>query len=300
MITFTQLYTESATACSLPLTDPYIPVLKRNINNALKLIKSDARRAYTRKETVADLVANQQYYQFPADSIRGSRIRINNGSLIFPIVSIESELKWDSINVIPNFAVFYPQKYFIRGANEVGVWPIPAANLPGALILAYEARMADMYLDDTVGLDITATNGNQTITCATHSFTANMVGMKFSFTDGSDGNWYNILAYTNDETLILDNYYQGPTNTSTGTIIGSCPDIPEAYQLALEFFANAMYYSNQRKDPAMASFYQEQYELMHDGYIGAYASKETSQIIQPQDGLVPYNPLLVPPMGLTG
>ena len=201
MITFQELYTEAADGAGIALTDTVnVNFIKRNINNALKLFKSDARRYFTRKEMVADLIANQQYYALPADSIRGSAVKVNNGSMIFPITGIESELAWNAINVIPNFAVFYPQKYFFRGATEVGVWPIPSTLLTGGLIIAYDARLTDMYLDDTVGVNITATNGSQTITNTTHSFKPTMVGMKFSITDGTDGNWYTILSYTNDQT----------------------------------------------------------------------------------------------------
>ncbi len=115
MITFTQLYTEAADGCGINLTDTTnVNYIKRNINNALKLFKSDARRYFTRKEIVTDLEANQQYYTLPADSIRGSAVKVNNGSLIFPITPIESEQAWNALNVIPNFAVFYPQKYFFR------------------------------------------------------------------------------------------------------------------------------------------------------------------------------------------
>lgn len=301
MITWTQLYTEAADGCGINLTDTVnLNFIKRNINNGLKLFKNDARRYFTRREAVADLQPNQQYYTLPADSIRGSAVRVNNGSLIFPITSIESEQAWNALNVIPNFAVFYPQKYFFRGATEVGVWPIPSASLPGGLIIAYDARLQDMYIDDTVGINITATNASQTITNTTHSFKTTMVGMKFSVTDGSDGNWYTVLSYINDNTLVLDNYYQGSTVTTTSTIIGDCPDIPEEYQQGLEFYALHIFHLLKRGNVNKSNEFKALYDTMHDGYVGAYASKETSQVLTMNDGLVPYNPLLVPPMNLTG
>lgn len=301
MITFQQLYTEAADGCGINLTDTTnIAFIKRNINNALKLFKSDARRYFTRKEVVADLQPNQQYYTLPADCIRGSAVRVNNGSLIFPITGIESEIAFNALNVIPNFAIFYPQKYFFRGATEVGVWPTPSQSLSGGLIIAYEGRLTDMYLDDTVGVSITVTNASQTITNTSHSFMPTMVGMKFSVTDGTDGNWYTILSYTNDNTLVLDNYYQGMTITTASTIIGSCPDIPEEYQIGLEFYALHIFHLLKRGNVNKSNEFKELYDSLHDGYVGAYASKETSQIITQDNGLVPYNPLLVPPMGLTG
>jgi len=301
MITFTQLYTEAADGCGIALTDTVnVNYIKRNINNAIKLFKNDARRYFTEKWIVADLQANQQSYTLPADSIRGSAVRINNGSLIFPITSCESEQAWNALNVIPNFAVFYPQKYFFRGATEVLVWPTPSTLLTGGLIIGYDARLADMYLDDTVGVTITATNNSQTITCTTGSFNANMVGMKFSVTDGSDGNWYNVLSYMDGNTLVLDNYYQGPTVTTALTIIGSCPDIPEEFQQGLEFYALHIFHLLKRGNVNKSNEFKALYDVMHDGYVGAYSSKETSQVVNSNEGIIPYNPLFVPPMNLTG
>ena len=301
MITFQQLYTETADGCGIALTDTVnINYIKRNINNAEKLIKSDARRYFTRKEIVCDLKSGQQYYTLSADSIRGSAVRVNNGSIIFPIVGEESELKWNSLNIIPQFAVFYPQRYFFRGSSEVGVWPIPSTDLPGGLIIAYESRMTDMYLDDTVGLNITATNGSQTITNDSHGFKPTMVGMKFSITNGLDGNWYTVLSYTNDTTMLLDNYYQGSTTTTTSTIIGSTSDIPEEYHLALEFYALHIFHLIKRGNVNKSNEFKALYDNLHDAYIGAYASKETSQVLVQNDNMMPYNPLMVPPMGLTG
>lgn len=301
MITFTQLYTEAADGCGIALTDTTnVNYIKRNINNALKLFKSDARRYFTRKEIVADLQPNQQYYTLPADSIRGSAVKVNNGSLIFPITAIESEQAWNALNVIPNFAVFYPQKYFFRGATEVGVWPIPSQLLTGGIIIAYDARLQDLYLDDVTGLSIAVSQGSQTITCASGGFLPTMVGMKFSVTDGTDGNWYNILAYTNNTTLVLDNYYQGTTETTSSTIIGSCPDIPEEFQQGLEYYALAVFHLLKRGNVNKSNEFQAKYDVLHDSYVGAYSSKETSMVLTDHEGLVPYNPLLVPPMNLTG
>jgi hypothetical protein len=302
MITFTQLYTEACDGAGINLTDTVnVNYIKRNINNGLKLMKADVRRYFTEKWKVADLQASQQSYMLPADSIRPTTVRINNGSLIFPIGFIESEDGWNALNIIPQFSVFYPQKAFVRGANEIEVWPIPSELLPGGIILGYEARMTDMYLDDTVGLSITVTNASQTITCASGGFLPTMVGMAFSVTDGTDGNWYNILSYVNDTTLLLDNYYIGTTTTTSSTIIGTVPDIPEAYHQALEFYALSIFHMFKRGNLVKSNEFDGKYQVLHDSYVGAYGAKETSLVVHPQNDIVPYNPLLIPPNGtLTG
>lgn len=301
MITFQQTYTEVAAGCGIELTDTTkIQVIKRHVNTAIKLFKSPARQYFTKREVVTDLIANQQYYTLGVDCIRPRNVRINNGSLIFPIPSIESEMKWNQLNVIPNFAIFYPQKFFVRGNNEIGVWPIPSQNIAGALILSYDARLEDMYLDDVVGASVTVTNSSVTITSSTNSFLPSMVGMKLGFTDGSNGNWHTIVGYTNAATMTIENFYDKPTQTTTGTIIGSCFDIPEEYQESLQYYPFWQYYMNQRKDAATAANYKGLFIDSRNEYVGTFADKESGQIILPQDNIIPYNPLLVPPTGLSG
>jgi len=300
VITFTQLYKEAAAGMGLSTTDPYIPTVKRNINNGLKLLKSSAQQYVTRKEITADLVANQQYYTFPPDVIRARNLRINNGSLIFPIPGVESENAWNALNVIPQFAAFYPQKYFIRGFNEIGVWPIPSTNISGALVVAYDSRMEDMYLDDTVGVSVLITNGSTTITSAAGSFLPSMVGMKLGFTDGSDGNWYNIVGYTDANTMIIDNNYLKTTQTSAATIIGSVPDIPEEFHQALEFYALWIYFKLKRINAEAANDFKQDFLMLQEGYLGTFADKESSQIINPRTSAVAFNPLQVPPINMKG
>jgi hypothetical protein len=262
------------------------------------LLKSAAQQYYTRKEISADLVAGQQFYTLPADTIRPRNVRINNGSLIFPIPMIESEDEWNAFNIVPQFSVFYPQKAFMRGPNEIGVWPIPSTNLPGAFIIAYDSRMEDMYLDDTVGVSVTATKNSVTITNNAHAFKPSMVGMKLGFTDGSDGNWYSIIGYTNDQTMTIENFYQKATQTTTGTIIGICPDIPEEFHPALEDYALSRYYKLKRINAAVADDFEAGFLRAQEGYLGTFSDKESSQIINPRTNRLPYNPLLVPPTSM--
>jgi hypothetical protein len=298
MLTFTMLWKESAAAMGLSSNDPYIPIVKRNVNNGLKLMKSAAQQYWTRKEIVADLVAGQQYYTLAADTIRPRNLRINNGSLIFPIPSVESENEWNALNIIPQFAIFYPQRWFVRGPNEIGVWPVPSTNISGALIVAYDSRLEDMYLDDTVGGSVTVTQGSTVLTGT--GFTPNMVGMKLGFTDGSDGNWYSIIGYTNSTTMTLENFYPKTTQTTNATVIGSCPDIPEEYHVNLEDYALYRYYKLKRINVEVANDYRNDFLAGQEGYLGTFSDKESSQIISPRTNILSYNPLLVPPINLQG
>lgn len=298
MLTFTQLYKESAAAMGLNASDPYLPIVKRNINTGLKLLKSAAQQYFTRKEVIKSLVANQQFYIMDPDFIRPRNVRINNGSLIFPIGGVESENEWNGLNIIPQFAVFYPQRWFLKGPNQIGVWPIPSTNITNALMVSYDSRMEDMYLDDTVGASVTVTKNSMTITNNAHAFLPSMVGMRLGFTDGSDGNWYTIIGYTNDQAMTIETFYQKATQTSAGTIIGSCPDIPEEFHPALEDYALSRYYKLKRINVNVANDFEASFLRAQEGYLGTFADKESSQIINPRANNLGYNPLLVPPSSM--
>jgi hypothetical protein len=261
-------------------------------------MKSAAMQYYTRKEKTANLAEGQQYYTLDVDSIRPRQVRINNGSLIFPIPNVESETEWNSLNIIPQFAVFYPQRWFVRGPNEIGVWPIPSTALPNALIVAYDSRLQDMYLDDVVNIPITVTQNSTAVTTTTGQFTPQMVGMKFTFTDGSDGQWYTIVGYNNDNSLVMENYYQNTTQTSSATLIGSVPDIPEEFHPALQDYAFWRYYKTQRGQAARANDFMNDFLTAREEYVGTFGDKESSQVILPRTNFLAYNPLLVPPINL--
>lgn len=296
-MTFTMLYKEAGAAMGLNASDPYLAIVKRNLNTANKLLKSAAQQYYTRRDVTFDLKANTQFYTMYPDFIRPRNIRINNGSLVFPIATVESENEWNALNIIPQFAVFYPQRWFLKGPNQLGVWPIPSTDLTAALLVAYDGRLEDMYLDDIVGVSVTVTKGSATITSAA-GFLRTMVGMKLAFTDGSDGNWYTITGFTNTSTMIIQAPYQNATQTSAATIIGSTSDIPEEYHPGLVDYALYRYYKLKRINAALANDFKQDFLMAQEGYLGTFADKESSQIINPRSNSLPYNPLLVPPTNM--
>lgn len=303
MITFTQLYTEVYQGCGIPATDSVsIALIKRNVNTGLKRLKSAAGVAWTRKEVVASLKAGQQYYTFNPDMIRPRNIRVNNGSLIFPIGSIESENQWNSLNIVPNFAVFYPQRWFQKGNNEIGIWPLPSSDISNALLISYDSRLQDMYIDDFTGIQITATKNSQTITTTgsgSNQFTNNMIGMKLTFTDGSDGQWYTIIGVTDASHALLENYYPNATQTSSATLIGSTPDIPEEFQPGIQDYAFWRYYKTQRGAAGRANDFFNDFLTAQNDYAATFGDKESSQIILPKNTTLSYNPLMVPPINMS-
>ena len=277
MLTFTTAYNRAINMVGASPTTNIADVTnaKSDINQALRLFKNSARRYTTRKEVTTNLVAGQQYYTFPEDMVRITEVKSNtgSGSYNWPLVGIDSEAIWNRYNIIPNNTLMVPQFFFVRGRNEIGLYPIPSTNVTAGLIVSYEPRMTDMSLDDTTTTTVTVTNGSQYVTSPSTNFNTNMVGMNFSVTDGSDGNWYLITAATATQ-LTLENVYQGVSENAAPCTIGLVPDIPEEYQLGLVYYACYNYYLK-RNEIANASTFKGLYEELLSRFIDVYAAKTT-------------------------
>lgn len=252
--------------------------LKQDINQGLRLFKNASRRYWSRKEVSTALISNQQYYTYPMDAVRVTELRANSNGLDFPILQVDSEAMFNRINIIPAMTINLPMYWWVRGRNEVGLWPIPSQNTPAGLVVSYEPRLADMSVDDVTTTTVTVTNNSASITNPSSAFLPNMVGMYFSVTDGTDGNWYQITASTST-TLTLENYYQGITENNATCIIGSAPDIPEDYHLGMVYYACMNYYLK-RNEMGSVGFYKGLFEDLLQQYRENYAAKSTGQVQQ--------------------
>lgn len=300
MLTFTQAYTRvlDITGVDSGSTQD-VTNFKADINQALRLFKNQTRRYWTRKEVTTDIVAGQQYYTFPEDMVRITEVKSNTGAngYNWPMVQIDSEDRWNRMNIIPSVTVIVPQFYFIRGRNEIGLYPTPSNSVTGGLIVSYESRLPDLSLDDVTTTTVTVTNGSQYVTSPSVDFNTNMAGMWFSVTDGTDGNWYPITAATSTQ-LTLENVYQGPSGNTKPCIIGSVFDIPEDFHLAMVYFAAYNYYLK-RNENANAMEYKGLYEDLMQQYREAYAAKTTGLVQKDQSGDI-FDIFWLPPNGLTG
>lgn len=298
MLTFTQLYTRAADIVGVKtsVNSQALTNIKQDVNQGLRLFKNASRRYWTRKEVTTNLVSGQQYYTFPEDMVRITEVKVTVGGFVRPVDLIDSEKIWNRLNIIPAMTVAVPTLAFVRGRNELGLYPVPSDNSTNGLIVSYEPRLRDMSLDDTTPT-INTTLGSATVTAGSSVFTANMVGMYLSVTDGSDGNWYPISGYTSPTQITLENVYQGPSKTNVASIIGSVPDIPEDYHLGLVYYAAYNYYLK-RKDAATAAGYKSLFDDLLAQYKRVYAAKTTGLV---QDDLIPYNYNLfgLPPVNVT-
>jgi|SRR6185312_9754778 len=297
MITYTQSYKRAADIVGISTTtnSQALTNIQADINQGLRIFKNASRRYWTRKEATTNLVASQQYYTFPEDMVRITTVRVTSGGLTLPVVLVDSEEMWNRINLIPAVTVGIPITGFIRGKNELGLYPVPSVNATNGLIVSYEPRLKDLNIDDTTPT-VNVTNGSVTVT-STAAFNSKMVGMSLQVTDGSDGYWYPIVGYTSSSSITLENVYQGPTSTGVAGIIGQVPDIPEDYQLGLVYFAAYNYYLK-RKDAETAAEYKSLYQDLLTQYIEVYADKATGQVLQSLDSYQ-YDLFGLPPMNVS-
>lgn len=294
MITYSELQNRAADIIGINTTTSTQDMtnIQQDLNQALRLFKNSARRYWTRKEVTANLVAGQQYYTFPEDMVRITEVKANTGGYNWPLVQVDSEALWNRFNVIPSNTVIVPQFFFVRGRNEVGLYPTPSVSTTAGLIISYEPRMPDMSLSDVTTTTVTVTNGSQSVTSPSAPFSPNMAGMYFSVTDGSDGNWYPITAATTT-TLTLENYYQGTSENTAPCIIGLVPDIPEEYHLGLVYYAASQFYLK-RNEMESSGIYNGMFQTLLQTFKDAYAAKTTGIVQKPLEDSI-FNIFWLPP-----
>lgn len=287
MFTYTQLYKRSADDCGIILDTGSQAVIniQQDINQGLRLFKNASRRYWTRKEVKTNIIQNQQFYTFPQDAVRLTTARVLSGSIQIPIIMVDSEETWNRINLVPSMTIGTPFFGFIRGRNELGLYPVPSQNIANGLIMSYEPRLRDMTIDDKTDITVDVTGNNATVTTSGGGFNQNMVGMYFALTDGTDGNWYPITGFTDANHITLENVYQGPSVSGKACIIGQVPDIPEDYHLGLVYFACFNYFLK-RKDKDTAAAYKSLFDDLYKQYKKVYANKTTGAV---QDDILPYN-----------
>lgn len=303
MITWTQGYTRAANLVGINTTQDLqdLSNIQMDINQGLRIFKNASRRYWTRAEKSANLVQNQQYYQLPPDCVRVTQVRVLSNGLNLPITEVDSEYLWNRMNLIPAFTLTVPQSYFIRGANEIGLWPTPSLAVTNGLIVSYEPRLPDMSIDDitniTSNATVTVSNGSTTVTTSSNIVTPQMVGRWFQVNDGTDGSWYQIGIYDSTNSFELTNSYQGISGGSHSFIIGQAPDIPEDYHLGPIYYACYNYFLK-RGEQAFATTYKALFEDLLTQYKEVYAAKTTGQIQQDITGFN-YNLFGLPPTNVT-
>lgn len=243
-------------------------MFKRDINEGGAVFLNRLGRKFNKRYKTASLTANRQYYQFSMDVLRISKVRVLHGTIWYTPELITSEAEWDEKNA---FVVSgnYPTHYYIRGFNEVGLWPIPSATLASALEISYEPQHVMLTQADYTTGTLTVSNGAIAITHSATGFTPQMVGRWMQVTDGTDGNWYRIASYTSTSQLNLENYYQGISGAGRTFHIGEVMQIPQGYHDAPVYYAVERFYmtqNDQRTAPVFHARFEDKLKSAKETY----------------------------------
>lgn len=279
MITYTQMKEQAAANCGLYDDAPEMTKIVRDIRTGVKLFQNAARRYWTRVERKTHIYANQQYYQFPSDMLRINVVKVRDGNGYTPLIEIKSEDEWNRVNSVPTYTSNTPSHYFVKGSDEIGLFPVPSTPQTNGLFVTFEPRMPDMAVEDTVGKVDVEENSTIVTASGTTVFKKSMENnCYFTVTDGSDGNWYKVVRFIDSTHVELDNYYQGETATGLDALIGQCPMFPEEYHEAPVFYACRNFFM-MRKDLENSSFYKQMYDDLYQQYRTTYGNKGTSGVI---------------------
>ena len=278
MLTFTQMKKKAANYCGIYDTSPEMDDIVADINTGVKLFQNAARRYWTRREKKTNLVLGQQYYQFPSDMLRVRTVRAKSGDRLVPLTQVHSEEEWEKLNITPLMTSNQPSHFFIKGADEVGLYPIPCQNVVDGLVVSYEPRMVDMAIED-VTAKANVTENSINIVGTEGKFKSNMINdCWLTTTNGSDGNWYKVVKYVDNNNIQIDNNYQGITETGIDVLIGQCPSFPEEYHQAPVYYAAQQFYLL-RKDLESAGMYGQLFDKAFAEYRKTYGKKTAGGVI---------------------
>lgn len=243
-------------------------IAKRDINEGGAMFLNRLGRKFNKEYLTASTVAGQQYYQFPSEILRISEIRVLNGSYYYQPRLVTDELEWNNLNSIV-VSGNVPMYYYVRGFNEVGLYPKPSAAVTNGLVVSYEPQHVDLTQDDFITGTITVSNGAVAITHSAAGFTQNMIGRWFQVNDGTDGKWYKIASFTSTSVVNLENYYEGISGSGRSFRIGEVMKIPNAYQDAPVYFAAERFYmtqNDQRTAPIFAARFDARVKSAKETY----------------------------------
>jgi hypothetical protein len=250
-------------------------LFKRDINEGGAMFLNRLGRKFNKEYLTANIVLNQQYYQMSSSTLRVSEIKVLNGTNYYTPNLITSEEEWNDLNAITVSGAI-PTDYYIRGFNEIGLFPVPSANVTNGLVVSHEPQHVDLTQDDYTTGTLTVSNGAVAITHSATGFTPQMVGRWLQVTDGTDGKWYKIGAYVSTSVLNLENYYEGISGSGRTFRIGEIMKIPNAYQDAPVFFALERWFMTQN-DQRTAPIFGQRFDARVKSAKETYA-RSTSRM----------------------
>lgn len=255
-------------------------MLKADINLGNQKLNAAINNYFNRRSKATNMVDGQQYYQTPPDCIRVMGVdflQSTGSSRRLPTSQIRSEYQWRQLNFNQQSSNWITY-YFVKGADEIGLYPIPSADVTNGLIIYYEPRGTVLSQDDYTTGTVTVTQGSNIITHSATGFTQEMVGRGFRVTDGSDGYDYKVAGFTSSSVLTLEEPYMGYSGSGKAFKIGETFLFPSEYHDAPVDFALARFYE-MNNNPDRAKYHWSKFKTSVAEAKEQYASSSASQVI---------------------
>lgn len=214
---------------------------------------SEINNRQTQKVLTGSTVVNQQFYHYPPGILDLADCTVTINGLAYPVITDDSILQWDRINLVLISTTALPQFIFPR-KDDFGIWPIPQGVYTMTITVQLRDRTPNNILDYSGGT-INATNNSTTIVGSGTSFGAFMKGYWFVMNDVSqpgEGYWYRIASVTDSTHLTLETFYTQDSVTSAAYRIGQSFELPEEVHDDLIQGVVADYYRGPRSDMAKA------------------------------------------------
>jgi hypothetical protein len=262
---------------------------KRDMNIGANLFLTALNREFNRKSRFTNLIEAQQYYQLPEDAHKLKEIIVQwSNSYKVPLQQVADEHQWRQLNTFSLSG--QPTHYFIKGYDEVGLYPIPSSSVTAGIEIVFSPRHKELTQDDYTTGTITGTNGNQTITGVDTVWTNKLVGQWLQVTDDTDGNWYRISTVNSATSITIENYYQGTSGGTKPYRIGQVFDLPEEFAEGPIDYAAFRYFLKRGIKEELSTF-----KILFENSLKSaqeeYSTTTESQVINANmDGLRSYNP----------
>lgn len=261
--------------------------LKQDMNIGNKRFNAALNNYFNRRSKATNLEDGQQYYQLPADCLRVSGVDyLLSAARRIPLDQVRSEHQWRLLNSTEQSGN-YLTYWFQKGADELGIFPIPSADTTNGLIIYYEPKGFTFSQDDYTTGTVSLTQGSTTVTGSGTTFTSSMVGREFRVTDGSDGYDYRIAGYTSGTVLTLEEPFLGVSGAGKTFILGEAPIYPSEYHDAPVDYALSRFFE-MNNNPVRAKYHKDNFAMAIADAKEKYASSSSSQVIT--DEAASYNP----------
>lgn len=283
-------------------TDGTLTQLEEDMNTGYHLFNAKLSRYYTRKQQFTNLIAGQQIYQTPVDSIRIMGMTVLVSETYQPTVKeIRSEYQWRQVTSYP-YNSNWPAYYFMIGSDELSLWPTPSQNVENGLRFYYQPQDYDLSIDDETSTSLSATatvtNGSATVTLSGSVLTSNKASLWFQVTGETDNTFYEVVSSTSN-TLTLKSAYVAASGSGKNFRIGQLSIIPQEYSDAPMHYALGNYFMS-KGNPDRAQYHLGTidrpglfYQMMKD-CEQEYSSSNYSNVISSDEVYI--NPWMVPPV----